>query len=189
MAKKSGTSKSKQRIDRQHDGLPEEFAGLTAKQKLFVVHYAVTRNGVEAVKLAGYSGAYETLQQMAYENLRKPEILRAFDAYMRPMFEEQSVTVARTIEHIADVAYSPWGDHLIVKEKKGRIVAVHMQMSAKIKALELLVKMLRLTSDTEIDIQQYINNSQNIHVEARTPEEARAALLAFLRKERNPNRK
>jgi len=165
-------------------GLPPEFEPLTLKQKLFVVNYAVTRNGVKAVEIAGYEGNYNTLHAMAVENLRKPTILLAFDAYMRPEFEKQGVSVARTIQHIADIAYSPWSDHLTVKEKKGRIVSVHMQMSAKIKALEILTKMLRLTSDKETDIQQFIDSSQNIHVHAKTPDEARKALLDFLRKHR-----
>jgi|GEM_PF-2244829 len=164
--------------------LPDEFSKLTQKQASFVIFYGLTRNGVEAARLAGYSGSYMTLAQQASQNLKNPQILQAFDTYMRPMYERQGVSVERTISHIADIAYAPWCDHLKIKEKKGKIVSVHMQMSAKVKALELLAKILRLTADKEVDIQQYIDSSQNIHVSAKTPAEARKALLDFLK--RNP---
>lgn len=45
---------------------------LTPKQLKFIAAYK--GNGVEAARIAGYSGNDETLYQMAYENLRKPRI-------------------------------------------------------------------------------------------------------------------
>ncbi len=49
--------------------------GLTVKQQLFVNFYE--GNGTEAARLAGYKGDDNTLGQVAYENLRKPLIIKA----------------------------------------------------------------------------------------------------------------
>lgn len=179
--------KPKAETDALASGLLDDFKKLTVKQRSFITHYAITRNGVEAAKMAGYTGDYMTLAQTASQNLKNPQILQALDLYMRPKFEEQGITVDRTLRHLADIAYAPWADHIMVKERKGRIVNVRMQMSAKLKALEILTKMLRLTSDKEIDIQQFIDQSQNIHVHARTADEARKALLDYLAKRKTPS--
>ena len=50
---------------------------LTIKQKKFINHYIKTSNGVEAAKLAGYAGSYNTLGVVAHENLNKPKIKAA----------------------------------------------------------------------------------------------------------------
>jgi hypothetical protein len=162
--------------------LPVEFKKLTVKQRLFIVHYAITRKGVEAARLAGYEGNYNTLHAVASENLQKPTILAAFDAYMRPQFERHGVTVERVIANIADLAFAPWGDYISVKESQGRIVNVKMPLNTKMEALKVLVKMLRITGEQNEEITQFIDQSQNIHVDAKSPEEARRALLALLNK-------
>lgn len=50
---------------------------LTLKQKLFVEKYIQTKNGVLSAELAGYKGNYNTLKQVASENLSKPYIADA----------------------------------------------------------------------------------------------------------------
>lgn len=45
---------------------------MTLKQRKFIEHYE--GNGTEAAKRAGYKGEDAVLGQVAYENLRKPEI-------------------------------------------------------------------------------------------------------------------
>ena len=47
----------------------------TYKQRRFVELY--DGNGVDACRKAGYKGTNHTLEQVAYENLRKPEIVAA----------------------------------------------------------------------------------------------------------------
>lgn len=45
---------------------------LSLKQKLFIENYE--GNGTDAARKAGYKGSESVLGQVAYENLRKPEI-------------------------------------------------------------------------------------------------------------------
>lgn len=170
-------------------GLPEEFRKLTAKQRLFVIQYAITRKGVEAARLAGYSGDYASLNAIAVKMLQNASILAAFDAYMRPQFEEHGVTVQRVIQHIADLAFAPWGDYISVKERHGHIVSVKMNLSAKVEMLKVLAKMLRLPGmGKEVeDISMLVDQSQNLHFHARTADEARQALLAYLSKRQLPS--
>ncbi len=46
---------------------------LTPKQRVFVDQYVLCRSGAEAARRAGYSE--KTAHQIAYENLRKPEVI------------------------------------------------------------------------------------------------------------------
>lgn len=48
---------------------------LTPKQRRFVDLY--DGNATEAARLAGYKGSADVLNQVGYENLRKPEVLAA----------------------------------------------------------------------------------------------------------------
>lgn len=51
---------------------------LTTKMERFVAEYVVTRNGAESARRAGYSA--NTAYVIAYENLRKPQIVAALAA-------------------------------------------------------------------------------------------------------------
>ena len=53
---------------------------LTQKQAAFVAEYLKTGNGTESVRRAGYKGNDVTLGQVAAENLKKPQVLRAIQA-------------------------------------------------------------------------------------------------------------
>ena len=55
---------------------------LTTKQQRFVDFY--DGNATEACRKAGYKGSKHTLEQVAYENLRKPEIVAA----IKPSFHD-----------------------------------------------------------------------------------------------------
>ena len=65
---------------------------LTARQKRFGDEYAVTLNGTKAAIAAGYSE--KTAASMAYENLRKPEILEYIHARMRACAASQEEVLA-----------------------------------------------------------------------------------------------
>ena len=54
---------------------------LTTKQQRFVDFY--DGNATEACRKAGYKGSNHTLEQVAYENLRKPEIVSAIESRER----------------------------------------------------------------------------------------------------------
>lgn len=56
---------------------------LTPKQLAFVNHFIETKNGTQAAKLAGYAGNDVTLAVVAYENLRKPQIVSALNARLQ----------------------------------------------------------------------------------------------------------
>lgn len=49
--------------------------GLTLKQKRFADHYIETGNGTQSVLAAGYNTDYDTAQNIAYENVRKPKVV------------------------------------------------------------------------------------------------------------------
>ena len=157
-------------------------ASLTPKQKLFVIHYAITRNGVEAVRLAGYKGTYESMKVEASRLLSNANLLKAYDAYMRPFFEGQGITVQRTLEHIADLAYAPWGDFVQVKERNGQIVSVQMPLKVKADMLVTLAKMLRLIGKEDNDATTLLDQSQQLHLHNyRTADECRQGLLNYLK--------
>lgn len=67
---------------------------LTVKQKLFVECYLETRNGVEAARRAGYKGNYSTLGQVAYENLKKPDIASEIDTRLKPFILSANETLS-----------------------------------------------------------------------------------------------
>ncbi|MDP1610092.1 MAG: terminase small subunit [Sulfuritalea sp.] len=59
---------------------------LTPKQQRFVDEFIVCGNGSEAARRAGYSE--RTAYQIAYENMRKPEIQAAIGAYKQAQAEK-----------------------------------------------------------------------------------------------------
>lgn len=155
---------------------------LTPKQRLFVINYAITRNGVEAAKQAGYKGSYMTLAQTASQLLKNPQIIAAYDAYMRPVFDNHGITVDRVLAHIADLAFAPWGEYIQVKEKNGRIVEVKMPLKVKADMLKELARMLRLVGKTEDDLNVHVDNSRHLYLhDYKNADEARQALLDYLK--------
>lgn len=95
--------------------------GLTVKQKLFVEHYLIERNGTQAARLAGYAGDDNTLAQVAYENLRKPEIRTAIDERLEPFILSANQVLAG-LSGIAEVdiadVFEPDGSFDLAKAKE-----------------------------------------------------------------------
>jgi len=85
---------------------------LTAKQRAFISWYiasGVNMNGVEAARKAGYKGNYNTLKQIASENLSKPYIKEALDNKLMTLFTEADLTaekVLRDLENCRKAAIS-----------------------------------------------------------------------------------
>lgn len=72
---------------------------LTLKQQAFIEHYIANGgNGVKAAEAAGYSGNRHTLEQMAYENLRKPVIY----AYTRERLQGVKANADEVLYLLAD---------------------------------------------------------------------------------------
>jgi Phage terminase, small subunit len=73
---------------------------LTAKEKAFIAAYlgAAHFNGTEAAAQAGYRGTRATLGQIAYENLRKPEIKAEIDTALSAMTMPANAVLTRLTE-------------------------------------------------------------------------------------------
>lgn len=102
---------------------------LTLKQKRFVNAYIRNGNGRLAAKEAGYGGDAHTLEQIASENLRKPEVTTALAAAFKPEEDLQE----RVVGEIKMLAFAPSDEPL--------------GQSHKLKALEILAKFMQMFDD------------------------------------------
>lgn len=104
---------------------------LTIKQKKFIEHYAITGNGAESARVAGYS--HDCDGEIAYENLKKPHIKKEIEIvhnkYIEKMKLDKEFVLSRLIE---------WA-----KQDDPKLA------NASIKSLELLGKYLRLWNDDD----------------------------------------
>lgn len=102
---------------------------LTLKQQRFVNAYLRTGNAKESAKIAGYEGNEHTLEQMGYENLRKPEVTAALAAALKPEEDLRD----RVVAEVKLLAFSPSDEPLA--------------QSHKLKALEILAKFTQMFDD------------------------------------------
>lgn len=122
---------------------------LTIKQEAFIAAYLgeAKGNASEAARIAGYSKPAE----QGYENLRKPQIASRVKEHVAAKF----ATADAVLAELTDVAMADWRDfiEIIARDKTGKPVKVRMDLSNKVKALELLGKHHQLFIDKqEIDI-------------------------------------
>jgi phage terminase small subunit len=96
---------------------------LTPKQRRFIEAYS--GNGTEAARLAGYKGTDAVLGQVAYENLRKPEIAAAIKA--REETESRALIANRAARQ-----------EFWTSVMRGTLGDSEVDMSARLKASELL---------------------------------------------------
>lgn len=117
---------------------------LTVKQKLFVEHFLVTRNGVESAKLAGYAGNYNTLKQVAAENLAKPYIRAEIDKRLKPFILSANQVLAG-LSSIAEIdlaeVFEEDGTFNLAEAKKRGVTklikAIEYHPNGKLKKIEL----------------------------------------------------
>lgn len=82
---------------------------LTGKQKAFADHYVATLNATEAARRAGYKGKDDnSLSQIGYENLRKPEIR----AYIDELLDAQNMSTQEVIGRLVAQGRSDIGDFI-----------------------------------------------------------------------------
>lgn len=81
---------------------------LTPKQARFVEEYLTDLNATQAAIRAGYS--QRRADALGYENLRKPEIKDAIEAYQRERSARTGVTADRVVQEIARVAFASLSD-------------------------------------------------------------------------------
>ena len=116
--------------------MPDDLPKLTTKQRRFVEAYCgeARFNASEAARIAGYSDA----GQSGWELKKKPEVL----AHIEARLNSYAASSAEALTELADVAMSEWRDHVTVRKnpKTGETIEVRMDLSAKVKALELILK-------------------------------------------------
>lgn len=72
---------------------------LTPKQQLFVDAYLSNGfNGVDAARKAGYKGEYNTLKQVAAENLARPYLRSAIERRTQPLVKQREKRIVDTYE-------------------------------------------------------------------------------------------
>ncbi|GAB3278192.1 hypothetical protein GCM10027347_52430 [Larkinella harenae] len=84
--------------------------GLNEKQRAFVIQWCEHRNGAKAARLAGYSPNSD--DEIAYENLRKPQIIAAINAYLSAFY----MTVGEATSRISDYARGTMAHFLKIDE-------------------------------------------------------------------------
>jgi phage terminase small subunit len=111
---------------------------LTVKEQRFVNAYLAGANGnaTEAARMAGYSvKSYAALRKEASVLLTKPHIRAHIDAILMA----EAMTPAEILRELRDVGTAEWRDFITVRTnpKTGETIEVRMDLSAKMKALEL----------------------------------------------------
>ncbi len=109
---------------------------LTVKQESFIAAYLGQANGnaTEAARIAGYKKPAE----QGYENLRKPQIATRVKEHVASKY----ATADAVLSELTDVAMAEWHEYVTIRRnpKTGDIIDVKMDLTNKVKALELLGK-------------------------------------------------
>lgn len=109
---------------------------LTLKQETFVAAYLgeAKGNGLEAARIAGYA----IPEASATDNLENPMIRARIEETVR----KYTGTAEEVLAELANVGMAPWQEFVEVqsRDKHGRPVKVRMDLTNKVKALELLGK-------------------------------------------------
>ena len=119
---------------------------LTLKQERFVAAYLGDAHGnaTEAARIAGYKSPHPEGSRL----LRNATIA----ARVKAKVEAFSTSADRVLQELADVGLSEWRDHIEVlsRTQDGRPLKVKMDLTNKVKALELLGKYHQLFVDKQV---------------------------------------
>lgn len=122
---------------------------LTTKQELFVAAYlgAAHGNATEAARMAGYKNP----------NVQGPRLLANVGIASRVSkhVEERFASADDVLREIADVAFADWREFVTIRTnpKTGAQIDVKLDMTAKVKCLEMLAKYHGLqTERAQLDI-------------------------------------
>jgi phage terminase small subunit len=120
----------------------------TLKEQRFVNAYLGDANGnaTEAARIAGYSAkSYDAMRKAASETLTKPHVRAHIDAVLMA----EAMSQAEILRELRDVGTAEWRDFVTVRTnpKTGETIEVKMDLSAKMKALELNGKYHRMFVD------------------------------------------
>ena len=128
---------------------------LTTKQSRFVDEFLVDGNGSRAARAAGYSES--TAGAIAYENLRKPEIVSAIETRML----ELDMSRGRVLHEVARLALRDLPDESPLKARYLEMMAKHWSILKP----------------------EHIDQSQHLHIEQAELAELPDGLLASLMSE------
>lgn len=120
----------------------EEARPLSVKQRRFADFYLgeARGNATQAARLAGYSDP----EQSAFANKQNV----AVRAYIDERLMAETMSAAEVLRELTDVASAEWQDFIEVKtDKHGRRLMVKMDLTNKVKSLELLGKHHKLFTD------------------------------------------
>lgn len=119
---------------------------LTSKQLLFIDAYIANGgNGTRAAEAAGYQGNEAVWAQIAYENLRKPEIQAEIDKRLKKFMTSDEV-----LYRLSEIANADLGD---VLDEDGRIDLKKAKQTGKTRFLKLAKRKSGATD--EIAVEQY----------------------------------
>ena len=118
--------------------------GLTQKQRLFVINYAASSNGVRSAEQAGYKGNYRTLRSVASENLAKPDIRAAVNA----LLVDTVMSAVEALARLSDEARADIGEFFTTDADGNVILDLH---KAKQKGLSHLLKRVKTTKIMRTD--------------------------------------
>ncbi|MCA1668302.1 MAG: terminase small subunit [Thermomicrobia bacterium] len=123
--------------------MDEPTKDFTTKEKRFINAYLgpAAGNASEAARLAGYKDGGE----FGYRLLKKVEIRAHIDAVLMA----EAMTPAEILHELRDVGTAEWRDFITVRTnpRTGETVEVKMDLSAKMKALELNGKYHKMFSE------------------------------------------
>lgn len=134
---------------------------LSLKMRTFCLAYVgeANGNGTEAARIAGYKGDDATLSQIAYENLRKPEII-AFIAELRAEAEKKAsgriMTATEVKVGLTRIAEADIAD---VFESDGTFDL----QKAKERNVSRLIKTLKFDKDTGRLVHLELHNAHTAH--------------------------
>ena len=118
---------------------------LTDKQERFARAYTgeARGNGVRAAGFAGYQGNARNLHANAGRNLANPRVA----AFIAGLTAEFNATQRAVLEETCDIAFAEWGEFVEVITKNGIPVHHKLDLTNKVKALELLAKTQGMLTD------------------------------------------
>lgn len=162
---------------------------LNPRQKLFADTYARILNATRAAELSGYSGDYNTLAQTAHDNLNNPKIKAYLSDILARAHMGRDEVLARIESHargslapflnddgVVDLSTDQARDNLgLLKRVEQRVahgtrgtgsgasdweqIDTRVEIHDPQRATELLARVHRLVSDTEINIDLSIDDS------------------------------
>ena len=116
---------------------------LTPKQQRFIAAYLgeAKGNATAAARIAGYKDP----ESSAHESKQNPAIRAQIDAQLAA----ETLSAAEVLHHLTDVGVAEWHEfvEVIVNPRTGETMKVRMDLTNKVKALELLGKYHKLFTD------------------------------------------